>query len=115
MSRPVVVTLSNFSPSTPSLVAPLRVAIGLASAYRRQTVTVMLCDEGVLHALKERNPGWVDRYITSANAHKVEVWADQPSLESLGLQADQLHASVQVKEADEFWEVRSGNSLNLSF
>ncbi|MBX3169838.1 MAG: DsrE family protein [Candidatus Eremiobacteraeota bacterium] len=115
MSRPVVVTLSNFSPSTPSLVAPLRVAIGLASAYRRQTVTVMLCDEGVLHALKERNPAWVDRYITSAKAHKVELWADQASLESLGVQADQLHASVQVKAGDEFWEVRSGSSLNLSF
>ena len=115
MSRPVVVTLSHFSPSTPSLVAPLRVAIGLASAYRRQTVTVMLCDEGVLHALKERNPGWVERYLTSARAHKVELWADQPSLESLGVAADQLHPSVQVKEGDEFWEVRSGSSLNLSF
>lgn len=115
MSRPVVVTLSHFSPSTPSLVAPLRVAIGLASAYRRQTVTVMLCDEGVLHALKERNPAWVDRYLTSARAHKVEMWVDQPSLDSLGLQPDQLHPSVLVKDADEFWEVRSGGSLNLMF
>ncbi|MFN8608364.1 MAG: hypothetical protein U0931_12580 [Vulcanimicrobiota bacterium] len=115
MSRPVVVTLSSFSPSTPSLVAPLRVAIGLASAYRRQTVTVMLCDEGVLHALKERNPSWVDRYITSARAHKVELWADQPSIDALGLQPEQLHSSVQVKEGDEFWDVRSGSSLNLSF
>ena len=115
MSRPVVVTLSHFSPSTPSLVGPLRVAIGLASAYRRQTVTVMLCDEGVLHALKERNPAWVDRYIISANAHKVELWVDQASLEAQGLQADQLHASVLLKEPDEFWEVRSGSSLNLSF
>lgn len=115
MSRPVVVTLSSFSPSTPSLVAPLRVAIGLATAYRRQTVTVLLCDEGVLHALKDRNPSWLDRYITSARAHKVELWADQPSLEAMGLQADQLHSSVQVKDADEFWELRSESSLNLLF
>ena len=115
MSRPVVVTLSSFSPSTPSLVAPLRVAIGLASAYRRQTVTVMLCDEGVLHALKERNPAWMDRYIVSAKAHKVELWADQPSLDALGVATDQLHPSVMVKDADEFWDVRSGSSLNLNF
>ena len=115
MSRPVVVTLSSFSPSAPSLVAPLRVAIGLASAYRRQTVTVLLCDEGVLHALKERNPNWLDRYITSAKAHKVELWADQGSLEALGLQSDQLHSMVQIKEPEEFWEIRSGSSLNLLF
>ncbi len=115
MSRPVVVTLSGFSPSTPSLVAPLRVAIGLASAYRRQTVTVLLCDEGVLHALKDRNPEWLERYITSAKAHKVELWADEPSLEVLGIQPDQLHPMVQLKDAEEFWEIRSGASLNLLF
>jgi sulfur relay (sulfurtransferase) DsrF/TusC family protein len=87
----------------------------LASAYRRQTVTVLLCDEGVLHALKDRNPDWMDRYLTSAKAHKVEVWADQGSLESQGLQADQLHPAVQLKQADEFWELRSESSLNLLF
>ncbi|MBT9586437.1 hypothetical protein IV102_24045 [bacterium] len=115
MSKPVVVTLSTFSPSTPSLVAPLRVAIGLASAYRRQTVTVLLCDEGVLHALKERNPVWLERYITSAKAHRVELWADQPSVEALGLQTDLLHTAVLLKSADEFWDIRSESSLNLLF
>lgn len=114
-NRPVVVTLSSFSPSTPSLVAPLRVAIGLASAYRQQNVTIMLCDEGVLHALKDRNPAWVDRYIISARAHTVELWVDQASLEHLGIQHEQLHSSIQIKETDKFWETRSLRSLNLSF
>jgi sulfur relay (sulfurtransferase) DsrF/TusC family protein len=91
------------------------VAIGLASAYRRQLVTVLLCDEGVLHALKERNPGWLDRYITSATAHKVELWADQSSVEALGLNTEQLHSMVQVKDGDEFWDIRSASALNLVF
>lgn len=115
MGRPVVVTLSSFSPSAPSLVAPLRVAIGLASAYRRYPVKILLCDEGVLHALAERNPEWLERYILSAKAHGVEMWADQESLESHGIASEQLHSAVQAKTNQEFWEARSESSLNLLF
>ena len=113
--RPVIVTLSSFSPSAPSLVAPLRVAIGLASAYRRHQVKILLCDEGVLHALKERNPRWLDRYLTSARAHGVELWADKPSLELAGLSDDALHKAVVPVDGQEFWETRSQATLNLMF
>ncbi len=112
--KPVAITLSNFAPSAPSLVAPLRVAIGLASAYRRHEVRIMLCDEGILHALKERNPAWLDRYLTSAAAHGVEVWVDQASLESQDLSVEQLHSVAVVKPGDEFWNLRR-ESLNIAF
>ena len=104
--KPIALTLSTFAPSAPSLVAPLRVAIGLASAYRRQEVRILLCDEGILHALKERNPDWLNRYLTSAAAHGVEVWVDQSSLEGQELTPDQLHTIAQVKPTDEFWSWR---------
>ena len=115
MARPVTITLSSFRPSTPSLVAPLRLAIALASAYRRHTVTVLISDEGLLHALKDRNLSWVERYLTSAKAHQVELWVDQASLEQQGVARDDVHPMVEVKENDEFWEMRSSSALNLLF
>lgn len=113
--KPVTITVSHFSAGTPSLVGPLRLAIGLASAYRRYPVTVLLCDEGVLHALAERNPEWLDRYMTSAQAHGVKLWVDQESLESQGISSDLVHAAIESKGRDEFWEARQQASFNLSF
>lgn len=115
MARPVVITVSNFQPSAPSLVGVLRLAIGLASAYRQHTVTVMLNDEGVLHGLKDRNPDWLERYVTSAKAHQVELWADHSSLELLGIASDQVHPMLEVKDADECWDMRKSSALNLMF
>lgn len=115
MSRLVLITLARFAPSAPSLVAPLRLAIGLASAYRRQPVKILLCDEGVLHGARERNPEWLDRYVTSARAHEVELYADQGSLDLFGLSADNLHPFVKPKPTEEFWQLRSSSALNLAF
>lgn len=115
MSRLVLITMARFAPSAPSLVGPLRLAIGLASAYRRQPVKILLCDEGVLHGARERNPQWLDRYITSAKAHGVELYADQESLDCFGLSGEQLHPFVQPKPTAEFWQLRSSSAFNLAF
>jgi predicted peroxiredoxin len=115
MSRLVLITMARFAPSAPSLVAPLRLAIGLASAYKRQPVKILLCDEGVLHGARDRNPDWLDRYITSATAHGVEMYADQGSLDTFGLGGEQLHPFVKAKPTEEFWQLRSSSALNLSF
>lgn len=115
MSRLVLITMARFAPSAPSLVAPLRLAIGLASAYKRQPVKILLCDEGVLHATKDRNPEWLSRYVTSATAHGVEMYADQTSLDAFGLGSEQLHPFVKPKSTEEFWQLRSSSALNLAF
>lgn len=115
MARLTVLTLTRFAPSAPSLVAPLRVAIGLASAYKRQPITLLLCDEGVLHGLKARNPEWLDRYFTSARAHGVQVWVDLQSMEQHGVEVEQLHDFMLATPHDEFWQLRSSAAVNLLF
>lgn len=100
-SHLIVLSVNRYPVVGPNLVNPLRTAIGLASAYNRHPVTIALHGEGILCGLWTVNHDWIDRYLKSARAHRIEIVVDKDSLDSRGYESSDLHEGLTVVQSDE--------------
>jgi hypothetical protein len=111
--RRVLISLNRFSVVGPSMVHVLRLAIGLASAYSSHQVTVVLHGEGVLCGLCGSNPAWVDRYLKSARAHKIELLVELEELTSRKIDKSSLNEVLIVISAEELLNRWKQSDLHL--
>ena len=79
-----------------NLAGVLRMAVGMTSAYTHHKVQVILYGEGVLCGLRQANGPWVTRYLKSASAHQVKLFADRESLASRGFAPEDLADTVSL-------------------
>jgi hypothetical protein len=108
-----LISLNRFSAVEPSMVPVLRLAIGLASAYNRQQVVVVLHGEGVLCGLRASNLGSVDRYLKSARAHKIDLLVEQEELGLRGIAAESITPALVCISAAELIERWRAADLHL--
>jgi sulfur relay (sulfurtransferase) DsrF/TusC family protein len=102
--RKVILGLHRLPSGGSNLAGVLRLAVGMASAYTYHQVQVILYGEGVLCGLRQANSPWVNRYLKSASAHKIPLFADRESLASRGFGPEDLADAVSLIEPADYLE-----------
>ncbi|MBI3928533.1 MAG: DsrE family protein [Armatimonadetes bacterium] len=113
MSRLLLLSTNKLSSGGANLSGVLRMAIGLKSLYQGHKVLVVLLGDAVLCGLKRSNPGWVDRYIRSAEIHEVPVYVEAESLEARHLTTAELATDVEPVDAARYLELWRQADLQL--
>ena len=86
----VVLTVHHLPQAWGPLREVLHTAVGLATGPEGHAVEVILMGDGLVHGLKEHGKASNDKYLRSARAHGVELFADQHGMTLRGFTEGQL-------------------------
>ena len=100
--RTIVLGLHHLPSGGANLAGVLRVAVGMATGYTFHKVQVVLYGDGVLCGLRQANGPWVNRYLSSASAHGIPLFADRESLASRGFTPEDLNEGVQLLDPADY-------------